>query len=93
MKTGIHPAYKQVKVACSCGASFEVGSTSESDMRVEICSACHPFYTGTQKLMDAGGRVEKFKSRVLAGQKAKEEKAAKAVKAEKVVEVEEEVTE
>jgi large subunit ribosomal protein L31 len=78
MKPEIHPAYKKIKIACSCGQSFEVGSTSDKDkIQVEICSKCHPFYTGTQKLMDTAGRVEKFKSRVAAGQKAKEAKVAK----------------
>lgn len=62
MKQGIHPAYNKVMVKCACGNEFESGSTTES-IRVEICSACHPFYTGRQKFADAGGRVERFKKK------------------------------
>jgi large subunit ribosomal protein L31 len=62
MKTDIHPAYAQTKVTCACGNSFTVGSTKEA-ISVEICSACHPFYTGGEKLMDTAGRVERFKAR------------------------------
>ena len=61
MKEKIHPQYHQTTVTCACGASFETGSTRE-DLRVDICSQCHPFYTGQrQKLVDAGGRVERFR--------------------------------
>ena len=59
MKPGIHPDYKTVTVLCQCGNTFETRSTRDS-IRVEICSACHPFYTGKQKLLDTEGRVEKF---------------------------------
>jgi large subunit ribosomal protein L31 len=59
MKTGIHPDYKLATVACQCGNTFETRSTRDS-IRVEICSACHPFYTGKQKIVDTEGRVEKF---------------------------------
>lgn len=59
MKAGIHPDYKAAKVVCSCGNSFETHST-RGDFHVEICSACHPFYTGKQKIMDTEGRVERF---------------------------------
>ncbi|HXH63903.1 MAG TPA: 50S ribosomal protein L31 [Mariprofundaceae bacterium] len=59
MKAGIHPDYKPAKVVCSCGNSFETHST-RGDFHVEICSACHPFYTGKQKIMDTEGRVERF---------------------------------
>ena len=62
MKTGIHPKYKQVKVTCSCGETWETGSTS-GDMKLDICSACHPFFTGTQRLIDTAGRVDKFRKR------------------------------
>ena len=60
MKAGIHPAYNVMKVTCACGHSFETRSTHKGDMRVEICSNCHPFYTGKQKLMDTEGRVDRF---------------------------------
>ncbi|WDL95185.1 50S ribosomal protein L31 [Alicyclobacillus sp. ALC3] len=59
MKPEIHPAYHKVTVTCACGETFETGSVKEN-LRVEICSKCHPFYTGKQKLIDAGGRVDKF---------------------------------
>jgi large subunit ribosomal protein L31 len=59
MKQGIHPAYGPANVHCSCGNTFTTGST-KPELRVEICSACHPFYTGKQKLVDTGGRVERF---------------------------------
>ena len=62
MKDGIHPDYKQTTIRCACGEIMEIGSTRQ-DVRIEICSKCHPFYTGKQKLVDAGGRVDKFKRR------------------------------
>ncbi len=63
MKTQTHPTYfPEAKVTCACGRSFVVGSTAEK-IEVEICSNCHPFYTGNDKLMDTAGRVEKFKAR------------------------------
>jgi len=60
MKAGIHPAYNVLKVTCACGHTFETRSTHKGDMRVEICSSCHPFFTGKQKLMDTEGRVDRF---------------------------------
>ena len=63
MKTDIHPQYDVTTVHCSCGNSFEVRSTKK-DLHVEICADCHPFYTGKQKLMDTGGRVERFQRRM-----------------------------
>ena len=63
MKAGIHPDYVDTKVTCLCGNVIETKSTSGPDMHVEICSACHPFYTGTQKIVDTAGRVERFKQR------------------------------
>lgn len=63
MKADIHPTYHtNATVTCACGNTFSIGSTMK-DISVEICSACHPFYTGAEKLMDTAGRVEKFKSR------------------------------
>jgi large subunit ribosomal protein L31 len=74
MKTGIHPDYVECKVHCSCGNEFTTRSTVPS-LRVELCSECHPFYTGKQKLVDTGGRVERFQRRL--------EKAAPAKKGAK----------
>ena len=62
MREGIHPAYYQAKVVCNCGNEFVTGSTKK-DIRVEICSKCHPFFTGKQKLVDTGGRVDRFNKR------------------------------
>ncbi len=62
MKEGIHPKYVNAKVTCACGNSFETRSTA-GDIRLDICSNCHPFYTGKQKILDAEGRVEKFLSK------------------------------
>jgi large subunit ribosomal protein L31 len=62
MKTEIHPEYVEARVTCSCGNSFVTRST-KSEMHVELCSECHPFYTGKQKLVDTGGRVERFQRR------------------------------
>ena len=62
MKAGIHPEYKQTTITCACGNVIETGSTKEN-VSIEICSACHPFYTGKQKLVDTGGRVDKFRKR------------------------------
>jgi large subunit ribosomal protein L31 len=63
MKADIHPEYVLTKVHCSCGNSFETRST-KAELNVEICAQCHPFYTGKQKLMDTGGRVERFQRRL-----------------------------
>jgi large subunit ribosomal protein L31 len=62
MKADIHPKYHAVKVHCACGNEFETRSTSK-DIHVEICSACHPYFTGKQKLVDTAGRVERFRQR------------------------------
>ena len=62
MKSGIHPEYHEATVTCACGNTFKTGSTKES-LKVEICSECHPFYTGKQKFVERGGRVEKFKKK------------------------------
>ncbi|MDA8157440.1 MAG: 50S ribosomal protein L31 [Actinomycetota bacterium] len=62
MKQGIHPDYKEVKVTCACGEVFTTRSTLD-EIRVDICSKCHPFFTGKQKIVDAEGRVEKFKKK------------------------------
>ena len=63
MKPDIHPEYKSINVSCACGNSFQVGSTLGHDLQVEVCSVCHPFYTGKQKIVDSTGRVEKFRQK------------------------------
>jgi large subunit ribosomal protein L31 len=60
MKPKIHPVYNAIRVVCACGHSFDTHSTHKGDIHVEICSQCHPFYTGKQKLVDTAGRVERF---------------------------------
>ena len=60
MKAGIHPADNEISIFCACGHSFKSRSTHKGDMRVEICSSCHPFFTGKQKLIDTAGRVDRF---------------------------------
>jgi len=85
MKQDIHPTYHLAKVTCSCGNTFEVGATV-AEMRVEICSNCHPFYTGTQKFIDTAGRLERFQERLTKAQANKKSKKSdtteKAEKAE-----------
>jgi large subunit ribosomal protein L31 len=62
MKNGIHPEYKETSIRCACGNEIQVGST-KSDIRVEICAKCHPFFTGKQKLIDTAGRIERFRKK------------------------------
>ena len=61
MKASIHPIYSEVRVRCACGNIFATRSTHKGDINVEICSACHPFFTGKQKIMDTAGRIERFR--------------------------------
>ncbi len=68
MKKGIHPEYYDCTVTCSCGNTFQTRSTKK-EIKVDICSKCHPFYTGKQKLVDSGGRVERFKKRMIKSKK------------------------
>ena len=63
MKPDIHPGYYRITATCSCGNSFETRSTLKEDIHLDICSKCHPFYTGQQKIVDSGGRVERFQKR------------------------------
>jgi large subunit ribosomal protein L31 len=63
MKSDIHPAYADIKVTCSCGSIIATRSTVGRDLNIEVCSQCHPFYTGKQKIVDSGGRVDKFRRR------------------------------
>ncbi len=80
MKKDIHPAYNEkVKVECSCGATFVVGSTS-GNLKTEICSHCHPFYTGKQKLVDSSGNVDRFKKKMEAQKDASKSRKGKKVK-------------
>jgi large subunit ribosomal protein L31 len=69
MKAGIHPKYTEITVTCSCGNTFTTRSTLGKALHVEVCSVCHPFYTGKQKILDTAGRVEKFRQRYAATRK------------------------
>lgn len=70
MKAAIHPEYKEIAVTCSCGNKFTTRSTmGKPTLHVEVCSECHPFYTGTQKIVDTAGRIEKFRSKYNTGAK------------------------
>jgi len=71
MKAAIHPAYNEISVICACGHSFKTRSTHKGDMRVEICSSCHPFFTGKQKLMDTAGRIDRFEKKYKASRVGK----------------------
>ena len=82
MKTGIHPEYKECVVVCGCGETFTTRST-KSKILVEICSKCHPFYTGKQKLIDSAGRVERFQRRYKLGREKAEETVQPTEKIEK----------
>jgi large subunit ribosomal protein L31 len=77
MKTGIHPDYKEITVVCSCGNKFQTRSTLGKELHVEVCAACHPFYTGRQKIVDTAGRVERFKQKYTRGAKTGGKAAAK----------------
>lgn len=78
MKTNIHPTYQEIQVTCSCGNTFTTRSTINKALHVEVCSACHPFYTGKQKIVDTAGRVEKFRQRYSTKTKSKGAAAAAA---------------
>jgi large subunit ribosomal protein L31 len=93
MREAIHPEYKAVTATCSCGNAIEIKSTLTDNIQLDVCSECHPFYTGKQKLVDTGGRVDKFRKRF--GNKSKtvpvaetpaEEVVAEEAPAEEVVE-------
>jgi large subunit ribosomal protein L31 len=81
MKEGIHPQYQKAVVHCACGNEFETGSTIQ-EIKVEICSKCHPFFTGKQKLVDAAGRVEKFRTKYANTESVKTSKSKKGKKEE-----------
>ena len=80
MKEGIHPAYKEIEVRCACGATWKTRST-KSELHLEICSQCHPFFTGRQKLIDTEGRVERFTKKF--GAQTVEARKAAAAKSKK----------
>jgi large subunit ribosomal protein L31 len=82
VKPGIHPKYEEVEVRCACGNTFKTRSTKK-ELHLEICSNCHPFFTGRQKLIDTEGRVERFTKRFGAQSAASRKEAAKATKAAK----------
>ena len=63
MKEGIHPTYTDITASCSCGNKIQTRSTLGKDIHIDVCSECHPFYTGKQKILDTGGRVDRFKKR------------------------------
>jgi large subunit ribosomal protein L31 len=84
MKAGIHPAYEEVRVVCACGSNFQTRSTHKGDIRVEICSSCHPFFTGRQKLIDTEGRVDRFQKKYAKAREAAAQKKA-ATEAKKQV--------
>jgi large subunit ribosomal protein L31 len=66
MKASIHPEYAEINVSCSCGNTFKTRSTVGRDLQVDVCSSCHPFYTGKQKIVDTAGRVDKFRKKYAA---------------------------
>jgi large subunit ribosomal protein L31 len=76
MKAGIHPAYEEINVICACGHKFRTRSAHKGDIRVEICSNCHPFFTGKQKLIDTEGRVDRFQKKYQKVREAAEAAAA-----------------
>jgi large subunit ribosomal protein L31 len=76
MKEAIHPVYNEANVICACGNVFRTRTTHKGDIRVEICSSCHPFFTGKQKLMDTAGRVEKFEKKYLKARAGKKKQLA-----------------
>ena len=83
MKPNIHPKYHEVKVTCSCGSIFTTRSSLDKDtILLEVCSVCHPFYTGTQKIVDTAGRVDRFQQKYGRRGKAKEEAEPQQDKAE-----------
>jgi large subunit ribosomal protein L31 len=76
MKEKIHPKYSEIQVTCSCGNTFTTRSTVGKPLHVEVCSSCHPFYTGKQKVMDTAGRIDKFRQRYAAKKPAEAKKPA-----------------
>ncbi|MCC2632028.1 MAG: ribosomal protein [Patescibacteria group bacterium] len=85
MKTGIHPTYYTISIACACGNTFQAGSTQKEDIRVEICAKCHPLYTGKSNLIDTAGRLDKFQARQARAEELKKQATDRTKsKAEKI---------
>ena len=80
MKAAIHPAYDEINVTCACGSTFKTRSTHKGDIRVEICSSCHPFFTGRQKLVDTEGRVDRFQKKVAKSKELQDRRKPAAAK-------------
>ena len=76
-KEGIHPKYQEINVKCACGSNFKTRSTNKGDIVLEICAACHPFFTGKQKLIDTAGRVDRFRRKFAQSDSAKADAAKK----------------
>ena len=76
MKAGIHPAYEEIDVICACGHTFKTRSAHKGNIRVEICSSCHPFFTGKQKLIDTEGRVDRFQKKYAKAQAIQAQRTA-----------------
>ena len=81
MKEATHPDYKEISVSCTCGNTFKTSSTLGHDLQIEVCSNCHPFYTGKQKMVDTAGRVDKFRKKYAAASGASAASAAAAASA------------
>lgn len=81
MQAGIHPAYNEISVICACGNTFKTRSTHKGDLRVEICSSCHPFFTGRQKLIDTEGRVDRFQKKFAKSKELQEKRNAPKISA------------
>ena len=78
MKKGIHPKYQEIKFECACGKQYIAGSTLKENFKTELCSNCHPFFTGKQKLVDSSGRVDKFMAKIKKAQEIAEKKVKPA---------------
>ena len=89
MRQGIHPEYTEIKATCSCGNIIVINSTLKEDISLDVCSSCHPFYTGKQKLVDTGGRVERFEKRFGKKGKTENKKKEESLKKPKVDTVDE----
>lgn len=87
MKKDIHPKYQDVTFSCACGAKYIAGSTIKEEYKTEICSNCHPFFTGKQKLIDTSGRVDKFRAKMQKAEDIKATKKTKKTKKSKIIKI------